>query len=328
MANKNLIGVASACVCCAVMGLGLGRSRAGIMSDGGNHSSALSNSVHELNRAPTRNAQMQAPVTLPEDGSPPQLAPEPSGAEKPPAQSPPEAADAAVLDRTLMKGWAGAFYGNYRPRLLRASIPAHYVALTFDDGPKGAVTAEMLDDLQRYGAHATFFVVGRMCQKYPELVSRIVSDGDELGNHTFNHFRLPTISLASVADELERTRRLVHQLTGQTLFLFRPPGGRTNAQVQTVVDSLGYTTVFWRLDSSELQPNMDANKVYHRVADNVRDGDIVLMHNGDPNILAALPRILENLSQRGYQFVTVSELMQLNGAQPIEESTAPEADTE
>ncbi len=232
------------------------------------------------------------------------------------------------MDRLLMQGWSTAFYQNTRPKVRKEIVDGPYVALTFDDGPKGEGTPPILEMLSRYRAHATFFVVGTQCARFPALVARMVDEGHELGNHTYDHHRLHILPLVEVANELERNRRLLHQITGQTAYLFRPPGGRTSAQVQTVVDSLGYTTVFWQLDSAELAPGMTPDRVYHRVVDSIKDGDIVLLHNGDPNILVALPRILETLSSRGYQFVTVSELMQLNGARPVEQTSEPGVDAE
>lgn len=237
------------------------------------------------------------------------------------------APDQAALDNLLVQGWAGALYGNSRTKVRSEEVRGPLIALTFDDGPKPFGTIQILGILQKYNAHATFFVVGTQCERYPDLLTRISDSGDEIGNHTYDHRRLPTIPITEVADELEQNRKIIHQITGQTAFLFRPPGGRTNPEVQTIADSLGYTTVWWRVDSGELAPDMDPEKVYNRVVNNVRTGDIVLLHNGDTNILTALPRILDTLSRRGYRFVTVSELMHSRGATHVETAN-PETDTE
>ena len=236
--------------------------------------------------------------------------------------------DSAALDDLLVKAWNQQMLKSDRPRVQKVHIDAPYVALTFDDGPNPVGTPQILDTLQKYHAHATFFVVGMMCARYPTVLARMVEDGHEIGNHTYDHFRMPTISLAEDAAELERNRKIIHELTGQNVFLFRPPGGRINPAVEAVADSLGYTTTFWRLDSGELARDMNPDKVYHRVVDHVRNGDIVLLHNGDPNILVALPRIMSTLSHRGFQFVTVSELLQLTGARPVEQIETPEVDIE
>ena len=239
-----------------------------------------------------------------------------------------EDADSAAMDRLVVHGWGSALYRNGRPKVRKEAINAPFIALTFDDGPKPDGTPQILADLRQYQAHATFFVVGKQCALFPGLLSQISAEGNEIGNHTYDHFRLPTIPATKVAQELERNRAIIRRITGHTVYLFRPPGGRTNPQVQTLVDSLGYTTVFWAVDSGELATDMTPEMVYHRVVDSVTDGDIVLLHNGDSKILEVLPRILANLSQRGYQFVTVSELMQLNGARPVEATEMPEVDIE
>ncbi|HET6385443.1 MAG TPA: polysaccharide deacetylase family protein [Armatimonadota bacterium] len=235
---------------------------------------------------------------------------------------------AHALDQILADGWAHALFQNHRPRVCRATDAGQYVALTFDDGPKPWGTPLILSALEQRHAHATFFVVGKQCARFPSLVARIALDGDEIGNHTYDHFRLPTIPVSRVAEELERNRILIHQITGETTYLFRPPGGRLNPRSQTVVDSLGYTTVFWTLDAADLARDMDPDRVYHRVVDHVRNGDIILMHNGDPNSVSALPRIIDTLAQKGYQFVTVSELMRLTGASPQDQPQAPGNDTD
>jgi len=264
-----------------------------------------------------------APQPLPGDSGGPLLTPisprvatGPAGAAGPPAPQPaaPDPDDPA-LDGILSHEWACALYQNTRPRLTHGGTASQFIALTFDDGPKPYGTPVILSALEQHRDKATFFLVGKQAARFPAIVARIAADGDEIGNHTFDHYRLPTLPLQKVPGELERNRAIIRRITGQTMYLFRPPGGRTNPQIQTIADSLGYTTVFWRVDSGELAPDMTPDRVFERVTSNVRNGDIILLHNGDKNIVAALPRILDNLSSRGFSCVTVSELMQLMGGQ-------------
>ena len=232
------------------------------------------------------------------------------------------------MDAILARGWSRALYQNHRPRLRGVKAPGQVIALTFDDGPKPWGTPLVLDALERHNARATFFLVGKQCARFPALVARIAADGDEIGNHTYSHHRLTSLSFSQVAQELEQNRALIRRLTGQTMYLFRPPGGRTCPVAQTVADSLGYTTVFWSLDSAELAPGMNPDRVYDRVANRVQNGDIVLLHNGDPNIVRALPRILDNLAERGFQCVTVSDLLKMTGEDPDSARLQPGNDTD
>ncbi|WP_052487056.1 polysaccharide deacetylase family protein [Gordoniibacillus kamchatkensis] len=193
-----------------------------------------------------------------------------------------------------------------------ASTREKLICLTFDDGPDPEQTPAILDLLKRYGAKGTFFVTGVQALRHPELIRREVQEGHELGNHTYHHrmFRHPTAE--SVRGELEDAERAIAQAGGVRSRLFRPPGGYYD---QTIVDAAreaGYQVVMWswHQDTRDWsRPGVE--RIARKVLDNARPGDIVLFHDRveHTQTIAALERILPELRQRDFQFVTVSELL-------------------
>ncbi|QAY68509.1 polysaccharide deacetylase family protein [Paenibacillus protaetiae] len=194
------------------------------------------------------------------------------------------------------------------------------IALTFDDGPFPESTEPILDLLKQYHAKATFFVVGNRAEKFPDTVKREVEEGHEIANHTFTHLYLKANNSGSVQDEILRTEHSIEHLTGKKTLLFRPPGGVYNEQMVQMAKRNGYTVVLW----SWHQDTNDWRKpgvryIVNKVLKNARNGDIILMHDYVPSslqTLEAMKIILPELSRRGFQMVTVSEL--LHGDRPDE----------
>ena len=183
-----------------------------------------------------------------------------------------------------------------------------YVAFTFDDGPHEGYTREILNILERYNAHATFFVVGKMAEKYPELVKEEFERGHEIGNHTYSHSKMTGLSKARVSEELKKTGDIVENITGVRPVLFRPPRGRCSDNLMRMASQLGYQTVLWTVYPADSgHPPMEY--IYKKVTKLVRPGSIVLLHDGIPSTNEALPHILDTLQSQGYKFVTVSELL-------------------
>ncbi len=191
------------------------------------------------------------------------------------------------------------------------------IALTFDDGPDPKYTPQVLETLRRFGAKATFFVIGRNVEQYPDVLKQVAADGHEIGNHTYSHpLRLRKEGNGEVAQQLTKTAELVAQLTGQQTRVFRPPGGAYNGNLVGVAKSLGYEVIIWSWTtnpSDAYAPGVA--QIVHRVTDDAAPGDIVLLHDGNPHpqTVNALPEILRILSEKGFRFVTVSELLRLRG---------------
>jgi peptidoglycan/xylan/chitin deacetylase (PgdA/CDA1 family) len=182
------------------------------------------------------------------------------------------------------------------------------VALTFDDGPN-ELTRAYLEVLERFGAHATFFVVGRLCADHPELVSAIAAGGHELSAHGYTHRRFPSLSTRELRKELTRTALLLPGSPGRRP-LVRPPHGAVSLSSIFTCANAGFTTVLWSHDSGD-SCTTSADDVCAAFEDEraPAPGAIVLFHEGQSWTLHALPRVLGKLSEAGHDFVTAGDLL-------------------
>lgn len=191
-----------------------------------------------------------------------------------------------------------------------------YVALTFDDGPHKEYTPEILDILKKYDAKATFFVIGSNAENCPEIIKREFDEGHEIGNHTYSHPKMREISLSQLTEEIEKTQRIVKDITGKAPVLFRSPGGYLDDGIIKTIENYECTPVLWswRQDTRDWS-RPPVKSVVDTVLNNLQNGDIILFHDynlkGSPTP-DALKVILPELIDRGYRFVTVSELMSLH----------------
>ncbi|WP_232835867.1 polysaccharide deacetylase family protein [Actinocorallia populi] len=181
------------------------------------------------------------------------------------------------------------------------------VALTFDDGP-AKETELLLRILARYGVKATFFVVGRMVEENPDILRRELMEGHEIGNHSWSHTSLAALSPDGVRAELGRTQAAIKTHTGRDTTLMRPPYGATNERVAAVARELGLAEIMWAVDPLDWK-DRDSVQVRRRVLEQTGPGDIVLLHDIHLSSIEAVPEILAGLAERGYRFVTVSELL-------------------
>ncbi len=180
------------------------------------------------------------------------------------------------------------------------------VALTFDDGPD-ALTRDYLDVLDRHHATATFFVLGSLAETRRDDVLEIVRRGHEIAGHGYTHRRFPTMSLADLRDELDRTSALLPPTPNGPIV--RPPQGATSLRSLARCARFGYTTVLWSLDSNDCRTHSVDEVVACVAPDRVRSGDIVLLHEGQRWTLEALPRIMGALTEAGHELVTVGRLL-------------------
>ncbi len=190
------------------------------------------------------------------------------------------------------------------------------VALTFDDGPHPVYTPKILDILRRYNVKATFFLIGKRVERFPQLAQRIVSEGHEVGNHTYSHpSDLPKENWDEVRLEIEKCSAAIERVTGVRPKFFRPPKGFLNYKVLTLAQVEGYTLVFWTV-SADHKDAPTPQAMAQRVLKLVHPCAIILMHDGRiPSRwkdVKALPLIIEGLQRRGYKFVTISELLNSN----------------
>jgi peptidoglycan/xylan/chitin deacetylase (PgdA/CDA1 family) len=186
-----------------------------------------------------------------------------------------------------------------------------YVALTFDDGPS-AYTPRVLRLLRRARARATFFVVGSRAAARPDLV-RAESLLGAVGNHTWTHPRLVSLTRRDLIRQLLRTQAAIVRATGGVRpLLFRPPYGVGTPAETAAVHALRLVDVRWSLDSLDSRPGATAGTVAHEVVAGLRPGAIVLLHDVHPRTVAALPRILRAVRRRGLTPVTIPELVALD----------------
>lgn len=191
-----------------------------------------------------------------------------------------------------------------------------YVALTFDDGPISKTTSRLLDALDKYDAKATFFLVGNMAYYYKDTVKRIYDSGHEIGNHSYTHRDLTTLSTDDVIKEITQTSDLIKSITGANPTLVRTPYGSRNKTTDAVLKAYGFPSIMWNVDPLDWKYR-DVNHVYNAVKDNLKDGNVILMHDIHATTVDAAINIIKNYSNKGYKFVTVSELAAIKNTQLI-----------
>lgn len=182
------------------------------------------------------------------------------------------------------------------------------LALTFDDGPDPAVTPQVLEALQSRKVVATFFEVGSKVKANPELTRQAASQGNEIGNHTWDHTQLTLLKATDIKTEIQATQEIIKQTIGVYPRLFRPPYGSTNA---TVAANVGLPQIRWSYDTLDWMYK-NANTVFLRGSSGARPGGILLMHDVHPTTAEAVGRLVDHLTASGYTLVTVSELLNLD----------------
>ena len=183
------------------------------------------------------------------------------------------------------------------------------IALTFDDGPHPGNTGRILDVLKRYGVKATFFVLGCNATYYPKPLLRAIEEGHEIENHSMDHKTVGR-SARELEECIGEAQRIITAMTGRRPRYFRPPEGRCSPEMRQALDTLGYETVFWTIDSEDWRgkPYLD---IVESVLRSVRGNDIVLFHDytcPNGNTVRALELLIPELLRRGYHFVTVEEM--------------------
>lgn len=191
--------------------------------------------------------------------------------------------------------------------LLRGNPKKKQIALTFDDGPHPQFTRQILAILRQQQVKATFFVIGEMAEKYPDLVKAELADKHALGNHTYHHVNLTKILEPDVATEIKACGEAIERLTGKPIHLFRPPGGDYDQGVAEAAEALGYTTVLWTDDPGDYA-SPGAQVILQRTLKRASNGGIILIHDGVKQTLQILPQLITTLKKQGYSFVTIDEL--------------------
>jgi peptidoglycan/xylan/chitin deacetylase (PgdA/CDA1 family) len=212
------------------------------------------------------------------------------------------------IDRQKGSDWFRRIQaGNVTVKAIRRG-PSYWpeIALTFDDGPHGEVTKELLDLLDEYDVRATFFVVGKMVQDRKVLTKEIFDRGHEIANHTYSHPNLSPMDIENVLTEYKATNLLVEKITGETPRYCRPPGGQMNVKVLQAASALGLSTVYWDNNPGDYKFD-DPEDILVRLRINRRNGSIVLLHSGLRPTVEALRTFIPESKRMGYRFVLVGE---------------------
>ncbi len=211
----------------------------------------------------------------------------------------------------LIVGVTLGLFFHLHSRINREKLTPHIdpeqpmVALTFDDGPNPTYTPPLLDLLYRYQAPSTFFILGEKISSNRWLLQEMVCSGHELGNHTYSHTDLTTLTPQQIEYEIDKTKNALKKiLPNYTMLYVRPPYGHYN---QLVEDTVEQPLILWDIDTMDWD-SASVDTICEIVLTNIHDGDILVFHDNNPNLLKALERILPELQEQGFQFVTIRQL--------------------
>lgn len=227
------------------------------------------------------------------------------------AQNPPAggaAAPAAVAAVSFTPGMATT-YSSVR-------VNGPFIAITFDDGPHKEHTPRLLDMLKERKIKATFFVIGKNADAFPEIMKRIAAEGHEIANHSWSHPELAKLPQDTIKSEISRTTEAIDRATGRPTTLLRPPYGALKTdQREWVRSTWGYRIILWDVDPLDWR-KPGSEVVSQRILTGTKPGSIILAHDIHADTVAAMPTTLDQLLARGFQFVTVSELLKMEQPAP------------
>ena len=223
-----------------------------------------------------------------------------------------------VIIAIIAAGFA-LFYCSYQIRLgayvrslCRNRAAGRVVALTFDDGPSGELTEQLLDGLAERQVHATFFVCAYRIAQFPDTLSHIAAAGHEIGLHSSNHDYMQKMDYETALSDLTRCAKAVEDACGVQARLFRPPGGLYGDTLLKAAEDAGLSVVLWSVDPCDWN-EAAWDGVLPTVLSEAHDGRIILMHDLSAHSVTCALQAIDRLQARGYTFCTVSELAALRG---------------
>lgn len=179
------------------------------------------------------------------------------------------------------------------------------IALTFDDGPHPIYTPQMLELLKEEQVPATFFLLGENVELYGDVVKEIAKEGHLIGNHTYHHVQITSLSLEEACKEIQETSDLIEELTGTGTEYVRPPFGTWNEELE---ERLNLIPVMWSIDTKDWT-TQNVDWIVRETVKHAEDHDIILMHDSYQSTVDAVKRIIEQLEAEGFEFVTVDEII-------------------
>ena len=192
--------------------------------------------------------------------------------------------------------------------IYRVNTDEKKIALTFDAAWDDADTDELMAVLDENGVKASFFVVGGFIDRYPETVKRFHDSGHEVLNHSDTHLHMSQLSKEQMLKEMNDCEEKIKNVTGESKKLFRAPYGDYNEDVVSLAQDAGYLVIQWDVDSLDWK-DLSTEEISARVNGNVKNGSIMLFHNGAKNTVAALKSLIPKLKEKGYEFVRVGDLI-------------------
>lgn len=179
------------------------------------------------------------------------------------------------------------------------------IALTFDDGPHPHYTEQLLDGLKERGVCATFFVTGEHAELHPDVIKRMNEEGHLIGNHTYSHMQLNQSNRDKFREELVKTNEVIEEITGNEVVYVRPPYGTWDKKFET---ELNMIPVLWSVDPLDwCTTNVD--RIVYKVVNKAEENDIILLHDYYESTVTAALKIIDELQEEGYEFVTVEEIL-------------------
>lgn len=179
------------------------------------------------------------------------------------------------------------------------------IAITFDDGPHPVYTEKLLDGLKERNVRATFFVLGEKAKANPEIIERMSREGHIIGNHTYTHIQLRSSNREKFRNELILTNEVISELTGKEVQYVRPPYGTWDKKLE---EELNMFPVLWNIDPNDWCTG-NAGKVTKRIVDKAKENGIILLHDCYQSSVDAAFASIDILTEEGYQFVTVEEIL-------------------
>ncbi|MEG1311940.1 MAG: polysaccharide deacetylase family protein [Romboutsia sp.] len=219
----------------------------------------------------------------------------------------------AILSLVFILGLSLSVYATENEKVFvrNGSRDKKLIALTFDDGPHPKETNQVLNVLKKYDVKATFFIAGKHANWYTKPLLRANEEGHEIGNHTFNHPDISNLSSYQIEEEILKCEETLIKFTGKKPNLFRPPFGSYNEKtLSNIAKKLGYKIILWNTVDAKDWKNPPARNIADNIINNVKNGDIVLLHDyATNNTVEALDILIPKLIEKGFKFVTVSEII-------------------
>lgn len=195
--------------------------------------------------------------------------------------------------------------GEGMQRLVMEELDRPQIALTFDDGPDPEYTEMLLDGLKERGIKASFFLLGKSIEGNEDIVKRMYREGHLIGNHTYNHVQLDRISDAGAREEILKTNNRIYEITGEYPVYMRPPYGAWKKGTELCVEMI---PVFWTIDTLDWK-TQNVQEILSRVRKNIKNGSVILMHDEYRTTVKAALALADELTEQGYEFVTVDRLI-------------------